>query len=78
MTPKPAALDWDQAGALFVARTTAYACVRAVNSQPGDTVAVSGDGYVDLAIKLGVSPRPDQRTWIAATCPNSESSGCDT
>jgi len=69
-TPKPATVDWDQAGALFVAGGTAYAAVRAVEAKPGETVAVSaaapdgvdafidahGDGYVDLAIRLGVAP----------------------
>jgi len=54
VTPKPPALDWDQAGALFVAGTTAYASVRAVNAQPGDTVAVSGaaGGVGSLTVQL--------------------------
>src|SRR5689334_9446086 len=30
LTPKPAAVTWEQAGSLFVAGTTAYAAVRAV------------------------------------------------
>jgi NADPH:quinone reductase-like Zn-dependent oxidoreductase len=39
---KPAALSWEVAGALYVVGCTAYAAVRAVDPQPGDTVAVSG------------------------------------
>jgi NADPH2:quinone reductase len=38
---KPAELSWEVAGALYVVACTAYAAVRAVNVQPGDTVAVS-------------------------------------
>ncbi|MFJ4652456.1 NADP-dependent oxidoreductase [Nocardia sp. NPDC088792] len=42
VTPKPAAVPWEVAGALFVAGTTAFAAVRAVDAGPGDTVGVSG------------------------------------
>ncbi|GAA4551109.1 NADP-dependent oxidoreductase [Amycolatopsis samaneae] len=42
LTPKPAGLPWEVAGALFVAGTTAYAAVRAVSPRPGETVVVSG------------------------------------
>ena len=38
---KPAALNWEVAGSLYVVGCTAYAAVRAVNAGPGDTVAVS-------------------------------------
>lgn len=41
VTLKPEAVDWDQAGALKVAGTTAYAAVRAVAPKAGETVAVS-------------------------------------
>lgn len=42
LTPRPAAVSWEQAGALFVAGATAWACVRAVNLGAGDTVVVAG------------------------------------
>lgn len=42
LTVKPAAVDWEQAGGLYVAGTTAYAAVRAVALTPDDTVAISG------------------------------------
>ncbi|MGI9050178.1 MAG: NADP-dependent oxidoreductase, partial [Rubrobacteraceae bacterium] len=39
---KPDSLDWDVAGALYVAAATATAAVGAVAPQPGETVLVSG------------------------------------
>jgi len=42
VTLKPEAVDWDQAGGLKVAGTTAYAAVRTVAPKSGETVAVSG------------------------------------
>jgi len=42
LTPKPAGVPWEVAGALGVAGTTAWAAVEAVALQPGDTVVVSG------------------------------------
>src|ERR1700722_9646175 len=42
LAPRPANVPWEQAGALFVAGTTAYAAVRAVSLKGGDTVVVSG------------------------------------
>jgi NADPH:quinone reductase-like Zn-dependent oxidoreductase len=41
LTAKPAGVPWEEAGALFVAGTTAYAAVWAVGLTGGDTVAVS-------------------------------------
>jgi NADPH:quinone reductase-like Zn-dependent oxidoreductase len=38
---KPPQLNWEVAGSLYVVGATAYAAVRAVEPQPGDTVAVS-------------------------------------
>jgi NADPH2:quinone reductase len=38
---KPAGLAWPVAGVMYVVGVTAYAAVRAVSVQPGDTVAVS-------------------------------------
>ncbi|TXL89394.1 NADP-dependent oxidoreductase [Streptomyces sp. IB2014 016-6] len=54
VTPKPAAVGWDVAGSLFVAGTTAYAAVRAVGAEPGETVAVSAaaGGVGSLAVQL--------------------------
>jgi NADPH:quinone reductase-like Zn-dependent oxidoreductase len=54
LTAKPAAVPWDVAGGLFVAGTTAYAAVRALSLQPGDTVAVAGaaGGVGTIAVQL--------------------------
>ncbi|WP_405793704.1 NADP-dependent oxidoreductase [Streptomyces sp. NBC_01506] len=54
VTPKPAAVDWDVAGSLFVAGTTAYASVRAVGAESGETVVVSAaaGGVGSLAVQL--------------------------
>jgi NADPH:quinone reductase-like Zn-dependent oxidoreductase len=54
LTPRPANVPWEVAGALFVAGTTAYAAVRAVGLKPGDTVAVSAaaGGVGSLAVQL--------------------------
>jgi NADPH:quinone reductase-like Zn-dependent oxidoreductase len=51
---KPAQVSWEAAGALFVAGTTAYAAVRAVGLQAGETVAVSGaaGGVGSLVVQL--------------------------
>ena len=56
LTPKPAGVSWEAAGALFVAGTTAYATVRAVRASSGDTVVVSGaaGGVGSLAAQLVV------------------------
>ena len=51
---KPAAVPWEVAGALFVAGATAYAAVRAVELNQGDTVVVAGatGGVGSLAVQL--------------------------
>jgi NADPH:quinone reductase-like Zn-dependent oxidoreductase len=51
---RPADVPWDVAGALFVAGTTAYAAVRAVALNEGDTVVVSGaaGGVGSLVVQL--------------------------
>ncbi|MDX2853639.1 NADP-dependent oxidoreductase [Actinacidiphila glaucinigra] len=51
---KPAGLSWEVAGSLFVVGTSAYAAVRAVAPQPGETVVVSGaaGGVGSLAVQL--------------------------
>ncbi len=41
LIPKPPQLSWETAGSLYVVGATAYAAVRAVAPQPGETVAVS-------------------------------------
>lgn len=54
LTPRPDSVPWVQAGALFVAGTTAYAAVRAVSLTPGDTLVVSAaaGGVGSLAVQL--------------------------
>jgi NADPH:quinone reductase-like Zn-dependent oxidoreductase len=54
LTARPEAVPWEAAGALFVAGSTAYACVRAVSLSDGDTVVVAGaaGGVGSLAIQL--------------------------
>ena len=54
VTPKPDNVTWEVAGALFVAGTTAYAAVRAVALQQGETVAVAGaaGGVGTIAVQL--------------------------
>jgi NADPH:quinone reductase-like Zn-dependent oxidoreductase len=54
LTAKPAGVPWEEAGALFVAGTTAYAAVRAVGLTGGDTVVVSGaaGGVGSISVQL--------------------------
>ena len=54
LTPRPATVPWDAAGALFVAGTTAWAAVHAVDASPGDVIVVSGaaGGVGTLAVQL--------------------------
>jgi NADPH:quinone reductase-like Zn-dependent oxidoreductase len=54
LTPKPDAVPWEVAGALFVAGTTAWAAVRAVALAEGDVVVVSGaaGGVGCIAVQL--------------------------
>jgi len=76
LTPKPAAVTWEQAGSLFVAGTTAYAAVRAVALSKGDTVVVSGaaGGVGSLVVQLAVAAGakvigiagPSNSDWLAA------------
>lgn len=73
---KPAALSWEVAGSLAVAGTTAYAAVRAVEPQPGETVAVSAaaGGVGSVAVQLltvrgaqvlGIAS-PANHEWLSA------------
>jgi NADPH:quinone reductase-like Zn-dependent oxidoreductase len=47
-------VSWEEGGSLFVAGTTAYASIQAVDLQPGDTVVVSGaaGGVGSIAVQL--------------------------
>ncbi|CQD03521.1 zinc-binding dehydrogenase [Mycobacterium lentiflavum] len=51
---KPPQLSWEAAGSLYVVAATAYAAVRAVAPQPGETVAVSAaaGGVGSLVVQL--------------------------
>jgi len=57
LVARPSNVPWAVAGSLFVAGTTAYAAVRAVNLVPGDTVVVSGaaGGVGSLAVQLATN-----------------------
>lgn len=54
LTPRPAGVPWEVAGALYVAGTTAWAAVRAVDLKPRDIVVVSGaaGGVGSIAVQL--------------------------
>jgi NADPH:quinone reductase-like Zn-dependent oxidoreductase len=54
LTPRPARVPWEQAGALFVVGTTAYAAVNAVQLKPWDVVIISGaaGGVGSVAVQL--------------------------
>ncbi len=73
---KPPQLSWEVAGSLYVVGVTAYAAVRAVAPQPGETVAVSaaaggvGSLVVQLlvvrkAVVLGIAG-PGNADWLRA------------
>lgn len=73
---KPAELSWVAAGSLYVVGATAYAAVRAVDPQPGETVAVSaaagGVGSIAVqllvlrkAVVLGIAG-PGNADWLRA------------
>jgi NADPH:quinone reductase-like Zn-dependent oxidoreductase len=54
LTPKPAGVSWEAAGALAIAGVTAWAAVRAVSLKPGDVLVVSAaaGGVGSLAVQL--------------------------
>lgn len=73
---KPTQLSWETAGSLYVVGATAYAAVRSVAPQPGDTVAVSaaaggvGSLVVQLLVRrnarvLGIAG-PGNAEWLRA------------
>ena len=76
LTPKPPAVSWEVADALFVVGTTAYAAVNALELSPGDTVAVSaaaggvGTIAVQLAKRAGATvlgiASPSNAEWLNA------------
>ncbi len=73
---KPAQLSWEVAGSLYVIGCTAYAAVRAVEPQRGETVAVSaaaggvGSVVVQLLALKGVTvlaiASPTNHDWLSA------------
>jgi NADPH:quinone reductase-like Zn-dependent oxidoreductase len=76
LAPKPDAVPWEVAGALFVAGATAYATVRAVAAGTGETVVVAGaaGGVGSIAVQLakltgatviGLAGQPNH-DWLAA------------
>ena len=54
LVPRPAKVPWEQAGALFVVGTTAYAAIKAVGLKPRETLVVSGaaGGVGSLVVQL--------------------------
>src|SRR5579864_6042798 len=56
LTRRPARVPWEQAGALFVVGTTAYAAVRAVSLKKGDKLVISGaaGGVGCIALQLAL------------------------
>jgi NADPH:quinone reductase-like Zn-dependent oxidoreductase len=77
LTPKPATVSWEAAGALFVAGTTAYATIRAVELRAGDRLVVSGaaGGVGCIAVQLAVHrgaqeviglASPSHHPWLTA------------
>jgi NADPH:quinone reductase-like Zn-dependent oxidoreductase len=72
---RPTHVSWEQAGALFVAGTTAYAAVHAVSLKAGDTVVISGaaGGVGSIAVQsakirgakvIGLASAANH-TWLA-------------
>ena len=57
LTPRPPAVPWAVAGALFVVGTTAWAAVRAVAPTAGEVVVVSGaaGGVGTVAVQLALA-----------------------
>ncbi len=73
---KPAGLSWEVAGSLYVVACTAYAAVRAVAAQQGETVAVSaaaggvGTVVVQLLalrdVRVLAIASPANHAWLSA------------
>lgn len=72
---RPRNVSWEAAGSLFVVGTTAYAAIRAVSLQQGDTLAVSGAAggvgsiVVQLAVREGAKviglASPAHHQWLS-------------
>jgi NADPH:quinone reductase-like Zn-dependent oxidoreductase len=69
LTAKPPEVPWDVAGGLFVAGTTAWACVRAVAPQPGETVVRPGAAGGLAPPPVPLARRPGARVSGAAGPP---------
>jgi NADPH:quinone reductase-like Zn-dependent oxidoreductase len=69
LTPKPANVPWEQAGALFVAGTTAYAAIRAVGLSLGDRLVVSAaaGGVGAITVQLAVHRGAQEVIGLAGT-----------
>ncbi len=75
LTLRPRNVPWEVAGSLFVAGATAYAAIRAVSLQKGDTLAVSGAAggvgtiVVQMAVKAGAKviglAGPTHHQWLS-------------
>ena len=74
LTHRPHNISWEAAGSLFIAGTTAYAAIRAVLLQRGDTLLVSGAAggvgsiVVQLAVREGAKvvglASPSHHEWL--------------
>ncbi|HXO73771.1 MAG TPA: NADP-dependent oxidoreductase, partial [Puia sp.] len=75
LTLRPAEVPWEQAGALFIVGSTAYAAVKAVSVKSGDTVVVSAaaGGVGSVAVQLaknagakviGLASEPNHK-WLS-------------
>ncbi|HEY0754922.1 MAG TPA: NADP-dependent oxidoreductase [Ktedonobacteraceae bacterium] len=72
---RPRNVSWEAAGSLFIAGTTAYATIRAVSLQRGDTLVVSGATgsvgsiVVQLAVREGTKviglTSPAHHQWLS-------------
>jgi NADPH:quinone reductase-like Zn-dependent oxidoreductase len=68
LTPRPAAVPWDAAGALFVAGATAWAAVRAVGAFAGEVIVISGaaGGVGTIAVQLARNAARPWSPWPAS------------
>jgi NADPH:quinone reductase-like Zn-dependent oxidoreductase len=74
LTPKPAVIPWEVAGALFVAGVTGFAAVRAVGPSPGEAIVIAGAGggvgvfATQLAVRTGARvialASEDHHQWL--------------
>lgn len=72
LVAKPLTLDWIRAGSLFVAGATAFAAVRAVHLQPGETVVVSGAAGGVGGIAAQLARRAGARVLAVAGAGNAD------